>query len=82
MSGDLIRLVYLAVHVAAGELLCKEEKFPLILGDFFEMSVESGIAPAFRWLNGQSRQVLVGTHSKKEMKILEKEKIEYQKIRL
>ena len=82
MSGDIIRLIYLAVHEAAGELLCKEENFPLILGDFFEMSVESGITPAFRWLNEQSRQVLMGTNTQKEMNILEKEKIKYQKIRL
>lgn len=82
LNGDIIRLVYLAIHVAAGELMCREEKFPMILGDFFEMSGEKGIAPALHWLNGQSRQVLMGTRTKKEMKILEKEKIEYQKIRL
>lgn len=82
MKGDVIRLVYLAVHVAAGELMCKEEKFPLILGDFFEMSEEKGITPALHWLNGQSRQVLLGANTEKEIKILEKEKIKYQKIRL
>ena len=62
--------------------MCKEEKFPLILGDFFEMSEENGITPALHWLNGQSRQVLMGANTEKEIKILEKEKIKYQKIRL
>ena len=72
--------IYFALRMAAGELFCKEEPFPVILDDVFGMYDEERLAAALRWLHKENRQVIISTCHKREMEILDKERIPYQKL--
>ena len=66
--------------MAAGELLCGRERFPVILDDVFGMYDEERLAAVLRWLHRQQRQVIISTCHKREMEILEREGIPFRKI--
>ena len=68
--------------MAAGELFCREENYPVILDDVFGMYDEDRLASVLRWLHKENRQVIISTCHKREMEILDKEGIPYQKILL
>ncbi|MDO4338380.1 MAG: AAA family ATPase [Eubacteriales bacterium] len=82
LSRGTLEQIYFALRMAAGELLCGEERFPVILDDVFGMYDEERLGAVLRWLHGENRQVIISTCHKREMEILEKEGIPYQKILL
>ena len=80
LSRGTLEQIYFALRMAAGELFCKEEPFPVILDDVFGMYDEERLAAALRWLHKEERQVIISTCHKREMEILDKEGIPYQKL--
>ena len=80
LSRGTLEQIYFALRMAAGELFCKEEPFPVILDDVFGMYDEDRLAAALRWLHKENRQVIISTCHKREMEILDKEGIPYQKL--
>ena len=82
LSRGTLEQIYFALRMAAGELFCKEEPFPVILDDVFGMYDEDRLASVLRWLHKENRQVIISTCHKREMEILDKEGIPYQKILL
>ena len=72
--------IYFALRMAAGELLCGKERFPVILDDVFGMYDEERLASVLRWLAKENRQVIISTCNKREMEILEKEHIDYNRM--
>ena len=80
LSRGTLEQIYFALRMAAGELFCKEEPFPVILDDVFGMYDEERLAAALRWLHKEERQVIISTCHKREMEILDKERIPYQKL--
>ena len=54
----------------------------MILDDVFGMYDEERLASVLRWLDKENRQVIISTCHKREMEILDKEGISYQKILL
>ena len=80
LSRGTLEQIYFALRMAAGELFCKEEPFPVILDDVFGMYDEERLAAALRWLHKENRQVIISTCHKREMEILDKERIPYQKL--
>lgn len=82
LSRGTIEQIYFALRMAAGELFCGEEVFPVILDDVFGMYDEERLTAILRWLSKEKRQVIISTCNKREMEILEKENISYQKILL
>lgn len=82
LSRGTVEQVYFALRMAAGMLFGGEEPFPVILDDIFGMYDEARLTSALRWLSGQNRQVLICTCNKREMEILEKEGIPYQRLSL
>ena len=82
LSRGTMEQIYFALRMAAGELLCQEESFPGVLDDVFGMYDEERLAAALRWLHKENRQVIISTCHKREMEILDKEGIPYQKILL
>ncbi len=75
LSRGTLEQIYFALRMAAGELFCKEEPFPVILDDVFGMYDEERLAAALRWLHKENRQVIISTCHKREMEILDKERI-------
>lgn len=80
LSRGTLEQIYFALRMAAGELFCKDEPFPVILDDVFGMYDEERLAAALRWLHKENRQVIISTCHKREMEILDKEGIPYQKL--
>lgn len=80
LSRGTIEQIYFALRMAAGELLCGEERFPVILDDIFGMYDEERLSAVLQWIYKEGRQAIISTCHKREMEILEKEKIPYEKI--
>ncbi len=47
---------------------------------YLGMYDEERLAAALRWLHKENRQVIISTCHKREMEILDKERIPYQKL--
>lgn len=77
----VLELVYFAVHMAAKELQCGENVW-IILDDTFSTYEENGMISVFHWLAKKRGQTILTCSGKRELEILEKEKIEYKEIRL
>lgn len=82
LSRGTIEQIYFALRMAAGELLCGEEVFPIILDEIFGMYDDERLFAALRWLYREQRQVIISTCHKREMEIMDKHGIPYQKIML
>lgn len=82
LSRGTIEQIYFALRMAAGELLCKGEPFPVILDDVFGMYDEDRLGAVLKWIYKEKRQVIISTCHKREMQILEKNGIPFQKILL
>ena len=80
LSRGTMEQIYFALRMAAGELLCGKERFPVILDDVFGMYDEERLASVLRWLAKENRQVIISTCNKREMEILEKEHIDYNRM--
>ncbi len=82
LSRGTMEQIYFALRMAAGELLCSEQHFPVILDDVFGMYDEDRLKAVLHWLHKENRQIIISTCHKREMEILEKEGIPYQKLKL
>ena len=82
LSRGTLEQIYFALRMAAGELLCSEEIFPVILDDVFGMYDEDRLAGVLRWLYKENRQIIISTCSRREMEILDREGIPCQKLLL
>lgn len=80
LSRGTTEQVYFALRMAAGDLLCGNTPFPVILDDIFGMYDEARLTSALHWLADQNKQVIISTCSKREMEILDKEGIPYQRL--
>ena len=82
LSRGTLEQIYFALRMAAGELLCGEETFPVILDDVFGMYDEERLSAVLHWLEGQNRQIIISTCSRRESEILDKEGIPYRLLEL
>ena len=82
LSRGTLEQIYFALRMAAGELLCKEEIFPVILDDVFGMYDEDRLTAVLRWLSRQERQVIISTCNKRETDLLEQEQIPFHLVTL
>ena len=64
LSRGTMEQIYFALRMAAGELLCGKERFPVILDDVFGMYDEERLASVLRWLAKENRQVIISTCNK------------------
>lgn len=80
LRAGAIELIYFALRMAAAEIFCQEESFPVILDDVFEMYEEERLTAVLRWIHKQRRQIILTTSGEREMELLDREKIPYQKL--
>ena len=78
LSRGTIEQLYFALRMAASELLCGGETFPVILDDVFGMYDEARLAAVLHWLEKEQKQVVISTCNKREAQILEREGIPYR----
>lgn len=82
LSRGTLEQIYFALRMAAGELLCGRESFPVILDDVFGMYDEERLCAVLKWLHKEQKQIIISTCHKREMELLERENIPYQKLLL
>ena len=82
LSRGTVEQIYFALRMAAGELLCGEEKLPVILDEVFGMYDEERLAAVLSWLAKEKRQVIICSCQQREMEILEKLGIPFRKVAL
>ena len=80
LSRGTMEQIYFSLRMAAGELLCQEESFPVILDDVFGMYDEERLAAVLKWMHKENKQIIISTCHKREMEILDREGIPYQKL--
>lgn len=72
LSRGTMEQIYFALRMAAGELLSRDEPFPVILDEAFAMYDEERLEQTLCWLNDSGKQVLLFTCHRREGEILEK----------
>ena len=82
LSRGTLEQIYFSLRMAAGELFCGQEPFPVILDDIFGMYDEERLAGVLRWLYKEQKQIIISTCSKREMDVLEKEQIPFRGLLL
>jgi uncharacterized protein YhaN len=80
LSRGTLEQIYFALRMAAGELLCGEECFPVILDDVFGMYDEERLCAVLRYLAKEPRQVIISTCGKREAQLLKREGIPFHLI--
>ena len=79
----MVEQIYLAMRLAAGELLCGAEKLPVIFDEMFCAFDPERLKAAVLWLTGSSgRQVIISTSKKQELDVLQKTGISVNEISL
>lgn len=80
LSRGTLEQIYFALRMAAGELFCGKDTFPVILDDVFGMYDEDRLTAVLKWLCKEERQVIISTCHKREMELLDKAEIPYRKL--
>ena len=79
----MVEQIYLAMRLAAGELLCGAEKLPVIFDEMFCAFDPERLKAAVLWLTESSgRQVIISTSKKQELDVLQKTGISVNEISL
>ena len=82
LSRGTVEQIYFSLRMAAGELLCGREQLPVFLDEVFGMYDEERLTSVLKWLAKEKRQVIICSCRQREMEILEKNGIAYNKIAL
>ncbi|MDO5134818.1 MAG: AAA family ATPase [Eubacteriales bacterium] len=82
LSRGTLEQVYFALRMAAADLFCGGEAFPVILDDVFGMYDEERLASVLHWLEKEEKQVIISTCSKRELELLDREGIPYRRLEL
>ena len=82
VSQGTVEQVYFALRMAAGELLCREEELPVLLDETFAMYDDRRLCQALRWLQKHKSQVILFTCTRREIQMLQKLGIPWNKISL
>ncbi len=79
LSTGTVEQIYLAVRIAAAELMFQEEQFPIILDDVFGNFDDQRLRRILTFLGEEKRQVLVFTCRKDVLHILDESGCRYEK---
>ena len=80
LSRGTLEQFHLALRLAVGNIVMKEEVMPIFLDETFSMYDDKRLEQALKVLSGLNRQVLIFTCQKREMETLERLGISYHKI--
>lgn len=80
LSRGALEQIYVALRLAAGEMLTKEEPLPVFLDETFSMFDDRRLEQALAALAQKKEQIFIFTCQQREIEILEKLGITYHKI--
>lgn len=82
LSRGTLEQFYLALRLAVGNIVMKEETMPIFLDETFVMYDDKRLAQTLKVLAGLNRQVLLFTCQKREMEVLDQLGIPYHSVLL
>lgn len=82
LSRGTLEQFHLALRLAVGNIVMKEDTMPIFLDETFAMYDDRRLEQALKVLTGMNRQVLIFTCQKREMDVLEGLGIPYHRIRM
>lgn len=82
LSRGTLEQFYLALRLAVGETVTREEVMPIFLDDAFIWYDDERLAQTLKVLSGMGRQILLFTCQRREAELLSKMGITYHKIDL
>lgn len=82
LSRGTLEQIYFAFRMAVSEVVCREEKLPLMLDEVFVMYDDRRLGETLQWLSRCERQVLLFTCHGREERLLDQLRIPYHKINL
>ncbi len=80
LSRGTMEQMYVALRMGAGRIFAKEGAVPILMDEVFAAFDERRLEAAMQWLGRQKGQIFLFTCQKREMEVLEKNKIPYGKI--
>ena len=82
LSRGTLEQIYLALRLAVGSILTREEEMPIFLDEAFAMYDDARLLRTLKALAGTGKQIFIFSCQKREMVILEQEGIPYHRINL
>ena len=82
LSAGTAQQIYFSFRMAAGEILCNEEKLPFLMDDVFALYDDERLEKALQWLSKSGHQILLFTCQDRERRIMKKMGIKFQYIAL
>ena len=82
LSRGTLEQIYLALRLAVGSVLMREEEMPIFLDEAFAMYDDVRLRETLKALDKTGKQVLIFTCQKRETAILQQEMIDYHEINL
>lgn len=80
LSRGTLEQIYLALRLAVGEIITREETMPVFLDETFSMYDDVRLEQALTALAGKKEQIFIFTCQHREMDLLEKLGITYHKV--
>lgn len=80
LSRGTMEQMYVALRMGAGRIFSKEGAVPILMDEVFAAFDDKRLEAAMQWLGRQKGQIFLFTCQKREMEVLEKNKIPYGKI--
>lgn len=80
LSRGTLEQIYLALRLAVGEIVTREERLPVFLDETFSMYDDRRLEQALRALSEREEQIFIFTCQHREMELLEKLGISYHKV--
>ncbi len=82
LSRGTLEQAYLAMRLAVGSILMKEEPMPVLLDEIFGMYDDKRLADTLTWLAKYPGQMILFSCQKRELEILEEYGVSYHRIEL
>lgn len=82
LSCGTLEQIYLALRLAVGNVVTKEEPLPILLDEAFAMYDDDRLAQTLQTLSTLQNQIFLFTCQKREVEMLKKMKLDYNLIEM
>lgn len=82
LSRGTLEQIYLALRIAVGDIVSKEEQMPIFLDETFAMYDDTRLTGTLKALAAEQKQIFIFTCQKREMYLMEQAGITYYKAQM
>lgn len=82
LSRGTLEQAYLAIRVAVGDILMRQESMPVMLDETFSMYDDTRLGETLKWMTSYPGQILLFSCQKRELELFDSMGIEFRKILL